>query len=499
MKRKDFLYRFSLGVPPVLLGTPLLLHSGCEKNRIIQHPNSNTPRMPTGNMETPGIQNPQNSTSTSGEDEFKTLLPISNKISKGNLMAQSTVAVIKSGESTKVLGYQSGGLLGPTLSLGKGELLNIQFSNRLNENSNIHWHGLTPPPEMDGHPQDVHSPGADFRYQFRVNNRAGTYWYHPHPIHHTANQVYEGLARMILIRDDEEQLLNLPKGDREIPLIIQDKRNIDTHLDYSPGHHDTMGGYLGNYMIVNGTYKAYHPVKTTTYRLRVLNGSNGRIYDLALGNDLSFFLIGSDCGLLERAVQLRSISLAPGERVDLLVDFSNQKIGSTLFLMDNNSQQKLIKFLIEEQQNDGFIIPTELSKIKKTTPETAIKNRVFSLSNRNMGMGRIHRINNKSYDPERIDEVVKGKTVEIWEFDNTFGIFGHPMHLHGVQFQILERKGGRNRLLPWETGLKDTFLVSRGERVKIIIPFDNEKGRYVFHCHTLEHENDGMMLQYEIT
>ncbi len=116
-----------------------------------------------------------------------------------------------------------------------------------------------------------------------------------------------------------------------------------------------------------------------------------------------------------------------------------------------------------------------------------------------IGMKSIHRINGKTYDPKRVDERVKANTVEIWEFDNTAGSFDHPMHLHGVQFQILERIGGRNLLLPPELGYKDTFLVKTGEKVKIIIPFGDQKGRYVFHCHILEHENDGMMLQYEIT
>lgn len=490
MKRKDFLYRLSLGTPPLLLGSPLLLHCGCEKESVAQQ----NPR----NTENPEIRDNENIQAV--EDEFKTLLPIPKEINGGNLNAQYTSAKIRSGTSTRVLGYQKNECLGPTLSLKKGAILDIKFSNRLDENSNIHWHGLTPPPEMDGHPKDTLSPGKEFRYQFRVNNRAGTYWYHPHPIHHTAAQVYEGLAGLIFIRDTVEQEVNLPKEDREIPLIIQDKRNIEPSLDHTPNHYDVMWGYLGDHMVINGVYQPYLPVKTTTYRLRVLNGSNARIYDLALSNDLTFFLIGSDCGFLERPFELRSITLAPGERVDLLVNFSKQKISTSVFLMDKNSQQKLIKFLVKEAQEDAFILPAELLKIEKIAPETAVKTRSFSLSNQSMmGMRQIHRINHKVYDPDRVDEVVKSKSVEIWEFDNTHGRFDHPMHLHGVQFQILERKGGRNRLIPSETAYKDTFLVGRGEMVKIIIPFDNEKGRYVFHCHTLEHENDGMMLQYEIT
>ena len=178
---------------------------------------------------------------------------------------------------------------------------------------------------MDGHPKDTLSPGEEFRYQFRVNNRAVTYWYHPHPIHHTAAQVYEGLVGLIFIRDTVEQEVNLPKEDREIPFIIQDKRNIESSLDYTPNHHDVMWGYLGDHMVINWVYQPHLPVETITYRLRILNGSNARIYDLALSNDLTFFLIGSDCGFLERPFELRSITLAPRERVIYWSIFQNKK------------------------------------------------------------------------------------------------------------------------------------------------------------------------------
>lgn len=258
---------------------------------------------------------------------------------------------------------------------------------------------------------------------------------------------------------------------------------------------------LGDYMCVNGVHKVFRSVGTTSYRLRILNGSNARIYDLALTHALPFTLIGTDCGLLDQSHSIDSLTLAPGERADVLVNFSQQKINTVVDLIDkNNNDRRLLQFLIEKKLDDDFTLPKKLSTLEKIAPETAVKTRKFQLSSRGMiGMKSIHRINGKTYDPKRVDKRVKANTVEIWGFDNTAGSFDHPMHLHGVQFQILERIGGRNRLLPAELGYKDTFLVNTREKVKIIIPFGYQKGRYVFHCHTLEHENDGMMLQYEIT
>ena len=301
---------------------------------------------------------------------------------------------------------------------------------------------------------------------------------------------------MIYVRDSIEKELNLPSGDREIPLIIQDKKAIDTSLEYSVNQHEVIWGLMGDFVCINGVHQPFHSAGTSTYRLRILNGSNARTYDLGFSNDLPFHLIGSDCGLLEQSHALNALTIGPAERADILVDFSKQNINTTVFLIDkNNYDRKLMKFVIEKEHNDNFEIPNQLSTIDKLNPESASKTRRFTLSDHGMmGRNQVHEINGKSYDKYRIDEVVKSNTTEVWEFDNTNGVVDHPMHLHGVQFQILERIGGRNQLTPSETSYKDTFLVRAGEKVKIIIPFGSDKGKYVFHCHNLEHENNGMML-----
>lgn len=228
------------------------------------------------------------------QGSFEIPLPIpSISNNSTTLIAQHTVQSIFNGHNSAVLGYQSGSILGPTIVVNTGEAINVKFQNNLTEPSNIHWHGLITPANMDGHPEDVIQPSASFNYNFSVFQRAGLYWYHPHPDGYTAKQAYLGLAGAIIVRDNEENALNLPSGVHEIPLVIQDKRiNADYSLDYNPTMNDVMTGYMGPYVTVNGVYSPYHNVSTRTYRFRVLNGSNGRIYNLAFSNGASFKVIG---------------------------------------------------------------------------------------------------------------------------------------------------------------------------------------------------------------
>lgn len=322
------------------------------------------------------------------------------------------------------------------------------------------------------------------------------------------------------MRDAEEKALNLPSGEFEVPLVIQDKRiNADYSLDYTPTMNDVMTGYMGQYITVNGVHAPYKGVKATTYRFRVLNGSNARIYNLGLSNGASFKIIGSDGGLLETSETVSTLLLAPGERADILIDFSSYNIGRELFLINNTfagastqGKQKfnVLKFVVETKITKDFVIPTALSNIEKIPANSASKTRTFRISEMsmsgmsnmgNMGgmtMTGMHQINNKVYDKNRIDEVVSAGATEIWVFDNSAGAEPHPMHIHGVQFQVLDRTGGRGSLIASEKGWKDTILLLPGEKVRVIMTFSQYKGVFMLHCHNLEHENDGMMLQFEV-
>ncbi|MEI7677706.1 MAG: multicopper oxidase family protein [Bacteroidales bacterium] len=459
------------------------------------------------------------------QGSFEVALPIPPVSNNSlTLIAQHTVQPIFSGHSSSVLGYQSGSILGTTMVVNSGDVLNVTLQNQLTEPSNIHWHGLITPANMDGHPEDVVQPGGSFNYTFPISQRAGLYWYHPHPDDYTAKQAYLGLAGAIIVRDNEEKALNLPSGEFEVPLIIQDKRiNSDYSLDYTPTMNDVMTGYMGSYITVNGVYAPSHKVSSRNYRFRILNGSNGRIYNLALSNGASFRVIGSDGGLLSNAQTVTSLLLGPGERADLLVDFSTYSVGSEIFLEnqlfsagDAQGKQRfnIVKFIVNKKETDLFSLPLSLSSITPINENSAVKIRTFDISNpdmasmggmnmggMNMGgmsMKGMHRINNKSYDKSRIDETIQGGSTEIWVFDNSKGAEPHPMHIHGVQFQILDRTGGRNSLIASEKGWKDTVLLLPGEKVRVIMTFASYKGKYMIHCHNLEHEDDGMMLQFEI-
>lgn len=502
MKRKDFLRYSGMGVASTLLagGAPFLL-SLCRR----------------GNMMNIG-GGPVNVT----EGSFDVALPIPVAINgQGTLVAQSTTYSIFKGKTSKVLGYQPGSILGPTISLISGGSVNISLQNQMSEPTNIHWHGLIIPANMDGHPEDVTQAGSSFNYAFTVNQRAGMYWYHPHPHGFTARQVFKGLAGVFVVNDSEEQSLNLPSGAFEIPLVIQDKRLFpDYAIDYSPQMGEIMTGFMGPYITVNGAYSPYLNVNKRNYRIRILNGSNARIYNIALSNNASFAVIGSDGGLLAAPQTVNSLIVGPGERADLIIDFSSYAIGTDLFLIsktfsagDAQGKQefKIIKFVVSKDDNDSFSLPGTLSSINLIPENTATKTRTFSISNPNMGMGGnsgmnmkgmnmkgMHKINDKSYDPNRIDETVQAGSTEIWTFDNTSGDEPHPMHIHGMQFQVLDRTGGRNIVIPTEKGWKDTVMVMPGEKVRTIMTFHSNKGKYVVHCHNLEHEEDGMMLQFEV-
>lgn len=428
--------------------------------------------------------------------------------SKGN------TASLLNNQMASVLGY-SQGMLGPTVKVDKGLTITIPFQNSLSEETNIHWHGLLVPSSMDGHPKDVIQNGASFNFNFMVNQRAGTYWYHPHPHGKTARQVFMGLAGFFIVNDDEEKALNLPSGDKELLLVIQDKRIENGQLNYSPNMNEIMTGYTGEYVLVNGMYAPFHNVATQYYRLRILNGSTARVYNLSLSDSQSFQVIGSDGGLLSQPIIVNSLLLGPGERADILMNFKNYTVGKEIYLMNRTfsggaqgkQEFKIMKFIVSQQVNETFAVPSQLSVIQPISPASSSKTRIMKIKGMMEGMtgnmdgsmgSGMHTINDKIYDLDRIDETVQARATEIWEFDNSVGDEIHPMHIHGVQFQVLERIGGRGTLIATENGLKDTILIMPREKVKVIMTFPLEKGVFVFHCHNLEHEDDGMMLNYEV-
>ncbi|HYC84416.1 MAG TPA: multicopper oxidase domain-containing protein [Chryseosolibacter sp.] len=432
-------------------------------------------------------------------------------VSAGNaaLNASLTTTEILKGASSDSFSY-AGQILGPTIVANTGEIRDVSLLNNLAEDTNIHWHGLILPENMDGHPRNVAAPGESLYYSLPVSQRAGTYWYHPHAHGRTARQVFMGLAGMFIVRDREEAALNLPSGAYEIPLIIQDKHFSGGNLDYSPTGEEIMTGYLGETVLVNGIHAPYLDVKSGWYRFRILNGSTARVYNIGFSGGVQFHLIGADGGLLRVAETLSSLLLGPGERMDIVVNFSGLQAGKEIYLISNafldygpqgRQSFRIMKIVVNGQAGSDFVLPGTLSAIPSPDPASAVNVRVFDIaemqSGGHRGMAR-HTINGKVFDIDRVDETVGAGTTEIWEFDNLEGDEIHPMHIHGVQFQVLERIGGRKKLIASEKGWKDTVLVMPGEKVRVIMTFPSYTGVFVLHCHNLEHEDDGMMLNYQI-
>ncbi|NOQ16938.1 MAG: multicopper oxidase domain-containing protein [Methyloprofundus sp.] len=257
------------------------------------------------------------------------------------------VSVIKGGRKTKVQKYYAkllkgpkntlvelkGNYLGPILNYVKGQKVRIYYHNKMSEPSIIHWHGLHVPQHSDGHPMYTLSPGESYVYEFEVMNRAGTSFYHSHSHNLTAEQVYKGLAGLITVTDDDEQKLDLPRGKYDLPFVIQDRTfNKQNQLQYLRGMHGKMMGFLGDTILVNGLPNVAFPVKSRAYRFRAVNGSNSRIYKLGWDDGTPITAIGTDAGLLPRPETRPYIMLAPGERVDLWLDFSGRAVGSELVM-----------------------------------------------------------------------------------------------------------------------------------------------------------------------
>ncbi|MBC8506473.1 MAG: multicopper oxidase domain-containing protein [Chloroflexi bacterium] len=455
------------------------------------------------------------------------------------LQAVPAEVSILSGQQTRVWRYQGEVLrgdenallaipnfyLGPIIRTQRGQKVRIHFTNELSEPSIIHWHGLHVPEAADGHPRLAIDPGGTYTYEFTVADRAGTYWFHPHPHGRTGPQVYAGLAGLFIVSDEQEQALGLPSDEYDIPLVIQDRLfDGDNQLVYGGnGMMDQMMDFLGNRLLINGQADFNLSVASRPYRLRLLNGSNSRIYKLGWENGMPLTVIGTDGGLLERPVEKNYITLAPAQRLELWVDFSNLSVGDQLRLVNLPSAVPdgvafpVMDVDVTHEESLSLALPERLSMLTPHDEAQAVnrnKPREFALA---MGMGMIWTLNGRTFSMEDVasDEIVKLGDLEIWQFSNQAGggmgmmsgmALPHPMHVHGLQFQILEREIDSAYRSAWETlsegfideGWHDTVLVTPGERVKILLKFEDFEGLYLYHCHNLEHEDMGMMRNYRV-
>ncbi|NOZ56623.1 MAG: multicopper oxidase domain-containing protein [Calditrichaeota bacterium] len=467
------------------------------------------------------------------------------------LTARPDAVPILPGRETAVWSYQAevlagpqgavqnlpGTYLGPVFRFQRGQKVRIRFRNQIEQESVVHWHGLHVPQEYDGHPRFAIKRGQTYVYEFEIKDRPGMYWFHPHPHGKTGPQVYRGLAGLLFVTGQEEEALDLPSGDAEIPLVIQDRTfDRNNQLVYLTNRMQRMTGFLGNTILVNGKPEAELNLATRAYRLRVLNGSNSRIYKLAWSDGTPVTVLGTDGGLLDAPVQKPYVVLGPAERLDIWLDLSGRTPGDELLLKSlrfsgasggmmggmmgggmmqrgqsvpqNGDELTLVRVRVTRKESEKRTLPRQLSPVERipvAEARNAARPRTFRFAMRGMQPT----INGRTFQMTSVadDEVVRLNTTEVWELVNdSSGMMGgmmqipHPVHVHGLQFQVLERSPSAG----WESikdgfvdnGWKDSVLLMPGMRMKIILRFRDYPGLFLYHCHNLEHEDLGMMRNY---
>ena len=408
--------------------------------------------------------------------------------------------------------------LGPTLIMHEGADIQINVTNAIGESTTVHWHGMHVSPANDGGPHTSFDDGETWSPAFEVLDKATTFWYHPHLHHKTNEHVYRGLAGMIIIRDNEEALLDLPRtyGVDDIPIILQD-RQFDRRGQLVFNEGGTGAG--GNVMVINGTIDPYLDAPAQVVRFRVVNGSGARVYNLGISDDRMFQQIGSDGGLLSAPVSLSRIRIAPGERAEFLLDLGG----------DENQTLELVNYASELNRGEpggaggggnnpldgadtAFLtiqvkaptgtpvtsIPNSLVTVTRIPEEEAVRTRPIRFDGGGRGQDgpMPFTINGVSMDLTVINEVVNLDDTEIWELTNETNT-PHPFHIHDIQFYILDRNGQPPP--PNEQGRKDVVMVYPNETVRFITTFDDFADPdipYMYHCHFLGHEDAGMMGQF---
>ncbi|MGX1701528.1 multicopper oxidase family protein [Microbacterium sp. NPDC055357] len=411
-----------------------------------------------------------------------------------DLVAQEASSDIVSQGTTRTLGY-NGAHLGPTLAAQRGESVRVDVTNELGDPTTVHWHGMHVPAAMDGGPHNAIASGGSWRAEWTVDQPAATLWYHPHLHGRTREQVDAGLAGLFLLRDDEEAGLDLPRtyGIDDVPLIVQDRRfHSDGSFDGRVG--TTFDGALGDTILVNGTASTYLEVTTQRVRLRIVNGSSARMYHFAFADDRVFQLIGTDGGLLDAPVDATGIPLSPGERAEIVVHVT---AGERIVLGSTSPDPQLHagadSFDVLELRAAASLapspdVPDRLATLPAVAAEDIAAERTFELSG--------HNINDRQMDMGRVDHVSVVDTNELWTVRN-INPLPHSFHVHDTQFRIVDVDGAPPpaRLAGW----KDTIALEWRREYRLLVRFSDHADPttpYMYHCHLLWHEDQGMMGQF---
>jgi spore coat protein A len=450
-------------------------------------------------------------------------------------MRQIESKVHRDVKPTRLWGFGSSSP-GPTLETRSGQGLLVEWENELptahflpidhnihgaetdkpDVRTVVHLHGAKAPPESDGYPESWYVPGKSALYHYPNNQDAAMLWYHDHTLGINRLNVVAGLLGVFLIRDSVEDSLNLPSGKYEIPLVIYDRMFDAQGQLYYPVSPDPKSPwipeYFGDAILVNGKLFPYLEVEPRKYRFRVLNGANGRFFHLSLSSGQSFHQIGSDQGLLAAPVSLDHLLLAPSERADVIVDFA-EHAGEQIVL--KSDAFTVMQFRVARNKTtDTSSLPSALRPVPKIPESEAAKTRMLSLSEiDDRAQNPVTMLLNRAHWSMPVTENPVLNSVEIWNLINLTDD-SHPIHLHLVRFQILDRRrfepffyknqgvmkytGPAVAPDPNEAGWKDTVRADPGMVTRIIVRFEGFVGRYVWHCHILEHEDNEMMRPYDV-
>jgi blue copper oxidase len=438
-----------------------------------------------------------------------------------NFRAMSGRHAFIAGKPTRTYGY-SAPVLGPVIRMRRGDEVQVTVENALDTATTVHWHGLLAPGHNDGGPQQLIQPGQNWRPVLKINQPAATLWFHPHPHHDTARQIYMGLTGLIIVDDGSDARLNLPRtyGVDDLPIILQD-RSIES--DGSIGYDnkdlnalDIAYGARGETVIVNGAIAPVAKVPAGLVRLRLLNAANAQNFDLRFKDQRTFHVIASDGGFLSAPVAVKQLMISPAERFEILVDFADGKAVA----LETGPDKEMGEFgRVAPDGSEDYVAVTQFEPIRTMSLVKQITNRLIEpatasavsavqrrqfvldsglcasrqLAGPHTDMPALIGINGRAFDPARIDVETKLGTTEIWEI-TSIGM-AHPFHVHGALFRILSIGGAPapDHL----TGWKDTVLVE--DKAELLVAFNQPATRehpFMYHCHILEHEDAGLMGQY---
>lgn len=465
--------------------------------------------------------------------------PLLDTRSSGRLVlsSQAGQTSFKNGPAAATAGFNQG-YLGPTIVTQDGGL-DIKVTNQLAEMITVHWHGMLVPGIHDGAGHSPIEPGKTWAIDMQIGQKPNMAWYHSHPHGSTARHVYSGLAGVIHHTDGRDDQRGLPStyGVDDLTLVIQDRRfDSSGRMVYNPDTTDILNGFQGERILINGQYDAYAKVPKGLVRLRFLNGSNAKFYSLYFSDQRPMHLFATDGGFLPKPVELTYMRIAPGERMEVLVDFSG---GDDPVLMSSNGlRTKILDFVRDETMQSRIArLPEKLDAEEPFIPTGSITTRRFGLNMGGSATGMVKTggaeqggsghaghaghisnasligagpdgklegiamndfgINGRSYDAHRIDFTVPMGTYEKWTITGGAAGVEHPFHVHGVRFRVLSVSGGPPR--PEDSGWKDLITVN-GD-TQILVKFDHPASReapYMYHCHILEHEDSGMMGQFMV-